>query len=77
MLLPRNTSPLNTSYYFGAIITAILESTDEASIEFLTLFEETKSRCMISMQSFILALDWLYILGSIKADNTGNIKKCF
>jgi hypothetical protein len=77
MLLPRNTNPLNTSYYFGAVITGILKDKDDTSIEFLSLFEETKNKCLISMQSFILALDWLYILGSIKTDTIGNIKKCF
>lgn len=77
MLLPKNTNPLNTSYYLGGIVAGILENRETDSIEFLTLFAETKNKCFISMQSFILALDWLYILGSIEVDKAGNIKKCF
>ncbi len=77
MLLPKNTNPLNTSYYFGAVVADILKDNNNTPIEFLILFEETKNKCLISMQSFILALDWLYILGSIKVDTAGNIEKCF
>ncbi|WP_373285333.1 ABC-three component system middle component 6 [Hymenobacter qilianensis] len=77
MLLPKDTNPKNSIYFYGAIVCNKLEEVKEGEIDFLDLFTKSREESEISLQSFVLTLDWLFILGLIKLDKFGLIKKCF
>lgn len=75
MLLPQDINPTNSLYFAGGLILEKVES--QNSFEFFDLFNRTKESRNISLQSFILALDWLFLLGVISMDKKGKITKCF
>ncbi len=75
MLLPQDINPINSLYFTGGLILGKVES--KISFDFFELYDKTKESRNISMQSFILALDWLFLLGSIGMDKNGKITKCF
>lgn len=75
MILPVDINPTNSLYFTGGLILEKVES--QNSFDFFDLFNKTKESRNISLQSFILALDWLFLVGSIELDNKGKIIKCF
>lgn len=77
MLLPKDTNPKYTTYYHGAVIASVIKEFREKQIDFIDLFEEVKKSFKLSLQSFIFALDWLFVLGSIRLNDTGKIERCF
>jgi hypothetical protein len=77
MLLPKDINPLNTAYYNGALTLKILEADSKSKIDFLDLYKRVRALHDVSLQSFILSLDWLFLLGSIKLSKNGKIEKCF
>jgi hypothetical protein len=77
MLLPKNTNPSFSLYYYGAIVLRHLESVEDLYFDFLKLYYDVNAGEKISMQSFTLTLDWLYLIGSIKFSDEGRIQKCF
>ena len=77
MLLPKDINPINTVYYNGAMALNVLESTKQTKFDFLDLYSKVKAQKEISLQSYVLSLDWLFILGSIKLCEDGKIEKCF
>jgi hypothetical protein len=77
MLLPEDINPTNTLYYNGAIAINAINSSELKNIDFFELYEKLKASNQISFQSYIFALDWLYLLGSIKLGSNGKIEKCF
>ncbi|WP_394350663.1 ABC-three component system middle component 6 [Mucilaginibacter aquatilis] len=77
MLLPKDTNPINSIYFNGGNILNTLISIRGKRIDFFKLYEKVKSSNEISLQTYILTLDWLYLLGSIKLDDNGKIVKCF
>lgn len=77
MLLPKNTNPAFSTYYYGAIVLAVLKSEQEDEFDFLELFQNVSLIEKMSIKAFTLALDWLYLLGSVKMSDIGKIEKCF
>lgn len=77
MLLSRDIKPTNNIYFNGAIVLKVIENIKSNSIEFLELYELVKARHTMSLQTFILSIDWLFLLGSIKTNRQGEIEKCF
>lgn len=77
MLLPKDINPTNTVYYNGALALSVLEGSGNTKFDFLELYSKVRLRKDISLQSYVLSLDWLFILGSIKLDHNGKIEKCF
>jgi hypothetical protein len=60
MLLPDNMHPENSIYFNGASILEILQ--EYPSIDFLELFSSIKKVSDMSFPTFILCLDWLYLI---------------
>lgn len=78
MIIGQDIHPERSLYYWGSLILGMLGSTDESvgEINPIFLFEELKNSHNISFESYLLALDWLFILGAIEGKR-GSIKKCF
>lgn len=77
MLLPKDINPTNTVYFNGAFALKVLEDSKQSKFDFWDLYLKVKEVKDVSLQSYILSLDWLFILGSVKLDTDGKIEKCF
>jgi hypothetical protein len=60
MLLPDNIHPENSIYFNGAIVLKALQS--NTSIDFLDLYQNVKNIQHMSFSTYILCLDWLYLI---------------
>jgi hypothetical protein len=77
MLLSVNIKPDKDVYYLGAKVIEVLNEADGNRIDFFDTFQKLNSIEKISMNLFVLSVDWLYILGVIKQSNDKYIEKCF
>lgn len=78
MLVSRDYNPCNHIYYLGGIIIKKLKKYNKgSSIDFFELHRAVCKIRIISVQQYIFALDWLYMLKLVEIDSQGNIKKCF
>ena len=78
MILNKDTHPERKIYYLGSIILKIAKKYPGKKLNFFDLYQEVNSisKVKVSIISYTLALDWLYLLGNIKNDS-GFIEKCF
>lgn len=60
MLLPDNIHPENSIYYNGGIVLSIIQN--NGNIEILELFQLVKKIRNMSFTTFVLSLDWLYLI---------------
>ncbi|MDR1747873.1 MAG: hypothetical protein LBR47_02305 [Spirochaetaceae bacterium] len=77
MIVSKNTHPERDLYYLGAKTIEVLNSSIQEEWDFLDLFAEVNTREKISLNLFSLVLDWLFILGVIRLNEKGEIRKCF
>lgn len=75
MLLPIDIKPENSIYYYGAVILETLKELDNI-IDIVSLYHLIKKKKNISLNSFSLTLDWLYLIDSVKVDEGGNVILC-
>jgi hypothetical protein len=75
MLLPENIHPANSLYFNGAYVLEALRTVGEASV--MDLYIETRKSRDMQMPIFVLALDWLFLAGSVSFNDSGNIEQCF
>lgn len=74
MLLPDNIHPELSIYYNGALVIEELKKNDNRPI--IDLYQDIKSKNEMSFSTFILCLDWLYLIDIAQIDERGNIKLC-
>ncbi len=74
MLLPINIDPRNSLYYYGAIV--LCELKKRPSFDLMTLFSLCKNRSNVSFESFLLTLDWLFLIRIIETNGKGELKLC-
>lgn len=73
MLLPDNLHPENSIYFNATFILKALELDSE--IDTLDLFQKTNELKVLSFPTFVLCLDWLFLLNIIVISN-GEVKLC-
>lgn len=76
IIIDNDISPEREIYYLGAMIIEILKSIPKNEVELFDAFQLLNERTRISMNLFVLTLDWLYLLGVIN-NREGQIVKCF
>ncbi len=76
MIVGQDIKPERKIYYLGALALEIIKALPNNNIDVFDAFQKLNEREKISMNLFILTLDWLFILGAIK-NNEGRIEKCF
>ena len=76
MIIGKDIHPERKIYYWGALVLDVLSSSKEDNMNSFSVYEDLKSNHDISAELFLLALDWLYLLGAIDGEN-GRIHKCF
>lgn len=74
MLLPDNIKPELSIYYIGSQILTILK--DNRSLSLINLFQKLRERSSVSFQSFVLGLDWLYLINAAEVNDKGDVVLC-
>lgn len=74
MLLPDNIHPELSIYYNGALV--IEELQKENKQQLLDLFNKIKFTTDMSFPTFLLCLDWLYLIDAAYVNEKGEIKLC-
>ncbi len=76
MIIGKDIKPERQIYRLGALLLGVLKDTPNRNIELFDVFEHMNSREAVSVNAFILTLDWLFLVGAITNDK-GRIVKCF
>lgn len=74
MLLPDNIHPELSIYYNGAIVLNELKKEDKQPI--ITLYQKIKNTNNMSFPTFILCLDWLYLIEVAQINEGGYVELC-
>lgn len=75
MLLPDNIHPELSIYYNGALVLSELRKEDNQPI--INLYQKIKDANDTSFPTFILCLDWLYLIEVAQINERGCVKLCF
>ncbi|VVH61356.1 hypothetical protein BSPWISOX_1549 [uncultured Gammaproteobacteria bacterium] len=76
MIIDKDTNPTRDVYYLGSELLAVLEQQSAKKVDFFVAFDLLKKQTNISMSLYILTIDWLFLLGSVRSYD-GAIEKCF
>ena len=74
MLLPDNIHPELSIYYNGSLVLEALKEMDNQSI--MDLYQNVKVKNEMSFPTFILCLDWLYLIEVAQINERGYIELC-
>ena len=74
MLLPNYSNPKKSLYYIGALILEEFKYQD--TYDFLELYSIIKQKNPISIQIYILALDWLFLISAVDMDRQRRLQRC-
>lgn len=77
MIISQDVHPQRDLYYVGALVLDLLATSKDAVCDYFDIYNALKREHGISLNAFVLALDWLYLLESIENDDQGGIRKCF
>lgn len=75
MLLHTGTNPETTPYYCGGCILRALRK-HPSGLPLLDLYEMVKNRDGIGSATFVLGLDWLYLLRTVTINEEGKVTPC-
>lgn len=76
VVVNKNTHPERSLYYLGALLLEVLSNSEESSVDFLDAFRLLNEKEGVSMNLFVLTVDWLYLLGTIESEK-GVLVRCF
>ncbi len=76
MIIGKDIKPERQIYRLGALLLEVLQDSPSRNIELFDAFERMNSRETVSVNVFILTLDWLFLLGAITSEK-GHIVRCF
>lgn len=74
MLLPDNIHPEHSIYYNGSIVLQQLKLQSQQPI--FDLYLKAKCRNDMSFPTFMLSLDWLYLIDVAKTNEKGWVELC-
>ena len=74
MLLPDNIHPELSIHYNGSFVLEELKKMDNQTI--MDLYQNVKVKNEMSFPTFMLCLDWLYLIEVAKMDERGYIQLC-
>jgi hypothetical protein len=74
MLLPDNIHPELSIYYNGAIVLQALKQEQKQAV--FELYTNVKKANGMSFSTFVLSLDWLYLIDVAKIDEKGWVELC-
>lgn len=74
MLLPDNIHPELSIYYNGSLVLEELYKEDNQPI--INLYQKVRLDNEMSFPTFILCLDWLYLINVARINEKGYVKIC-
>lgn len=74
MLLPDNIQPELSLYYNGALVLNELQIKNKQPI--ISLYQKVKASNEMSFPTFVLCLDWLYLIDAATINEKGDIELC-
>lgn len=74
MLLPDNIHPELSIYYNGSV--ALMELKSKTKQQVFDLYQRVKDRNDMSFSTFMLSLDWLYLIDAAKINENGWVELC-
>ncbi|MCP1157000.1 ABC-three component system middle component 6 [Bacillus infantis] len=74
MLLPRDIQPEFSIYYNGAIILDQLNK--KGNVDIINLFQTVKDESDMSLSTYMLSLDWLFLSNIAIVTESGEVKLC-
>lgn len=76
MILNKDINPEREIYHLGALVLEILSGNSNNNFDFMDIFQQLNKKIKVSINLFILVLDWLFILGLVNKKKD-TIIKCF
>jgi len=77
MIVSRDIHPERDFYYLGGKLIEILDQSKDLDFDFFKIYDLLKNDENISLNLYVLTLDWLYLIGVVKINKKGNLIKCF
>ncbi|KQL55270.1 hypothetical protein AN964_18315 [Heyndrickxia shackletonii] len=74
MLLPRDINPELSIYYNGAII--LQQLIKEDNVDIINLYRNVKNESNMSLNTYMLSLDWLFLSDIAVVNESGEVKLC-
>ncbi len=74
MLLPKDINPEFSIYYNGAVILEQLNK--KHNIDIMSLFKKIKEEHGMSLSTYMLSLDWLFLSNIAVVNERGEIELC-
>lgn len=74
MLLPDNIHPELSIYYNGSLVLKELRKINKQPI--INLYQNIRDANEMSFPTFILCLDWLYLINAAKINERGYVELC-
>lgn len=76
MIISEDIRPERQIYHLGALLLKVLKDHPSSEVDSYDVFELLNSQQVVSMNAYVLVLDWLFLLGAI-TNNNKRIVKCF
>lgn len=76
MIILSTDNPRNSTYYLGSILLDLMKKNAKSNFGVFDYFEIINQTQEVSMNRFLLVLDWLYMLGKITSDREKGLKLC-
>ncbi|MGE7586487.1 ABC-three component system middle component 6 [Peribacillus sp. NPDC101480] len=74
MLLPRDINPELSIYYNGSLI--LKQLIKEDYVDIINLYKFVKSESNMSLNTYMLSLDWLFLSDIAVVTESGEVKLC-
>lgn len=77
MIISQDIHPQRDLYYLGAMVLEYLgQSKEDQLFDYLEIYGALNKDLSMSLNTYSLTLDWLFLLEAIEY-NDGGIRKCF
>lgn len=76
MIILSTDNPQNSVYYLGSILLGIMAKNSKNNFGVFDYFELVNKVQPVSMNRFLLVLDWLFMLGKITSDSEKGLQLC-
>lgn len=76
MLILSTDDPQNSLYYLGSILLSIMSKNADNNFGIYDYFEIMNQCQSVTMNRFLLILDWLFMLGKISSDSEKGLHLC-
>ena len=77
MIISRDIHPERDFYFIGAYIIEAIDGLEDKNHDFFEVFIAVKDKIDISINLFMMSLNWLFLMGVVEESSSKDFKKCF